>query len=309
MKLVITGALGHIGSALLRQKEFLASFSTVVLVDNLSTMRLSSLFNLPSDVTDFDFVNDSCANAMPAISLSAEDVILHLAATTDAAASIGKFEEIMANNGDSTKACLSASEESGARLVFPSSTSVYGSQDQEVDELSLELNPQSPYAEVKLREEQEILTNVSSDVNARVLRFGTIAGFSVGMRFHTAVNRFCWQASYGEPVEVWRTALHQKRPYLHIKDACRALAWAATAPREGPKLFNVLSENATVSQILGYIQDFGVAPAVKLVDHEIMNQLSYTVSAARAAQYGFRPEHSLKSGIFEVLEALALRRQ
>ena len=47
-------------------------------------------------------------------------------------------------------------------------------------------------------------------------RFGTIFGASPGMRFHTAVNKFCWQAVMGQPITVWSTAYDQKRPYLEV---------------------------------------------------------------------------------------------
>ena len=56
-------------------------------------------------------------------------------------------------------------------------------------------------------------------------RFGTIFGTSIGMRFHTAVNKFCWQAVIGQPITVWRTALHQYRPYLDLKDAVKAIVY------------------------------------------------------------------------------------
>ena len=55
-----------------------------------------------------------------------------------------------------------------------------------------------------------------------ILRFGTIFGISPGMRFHTAVNKFCFQASIGEPLTVWRTAYDQMRPYLYLNDAMKA---------------------------------------------------------------------------------------
>ena len=34
------------------------------------------------------------------------------------------------------------------------------------------------------------------------------------MRFHTAVNKSCWQAVMGQPLTVWETAYGQKRTYL-----------------------------------------------------------------------------------------------
>ena len=85
-----------------------------------------------------------------------------------------------------------------------------------------ELKPQSPYAESKLKEE-EFLNKHKSSMSYICLRFGTIYGFSIGMRFHTAVNKFCWQAANNQQLTVWKTAFDQKRPYLDLKDACSSI--------------------------------------------------------------------------------------
>ena len=76
--------------------------------------------------------------------------------------------------------------------------------------------PRSPYAEVKLTEEK-ILKN--SKVKYITLRFGTISGFSEGMRFHTAVNKFCLNAVLGIKIPVWGKSTNLHRPYLSLKDA------------------------------------------------------------------------------------------
>ena len=56
-------------------------------------------------------------------------------------------------------------------------------------------------------------------LNYVILRFGTIYGVSKGMRFHTAVNRFCLDASLNKSISVYKTALNQFRPYLSLNDA------------------------------------------------------------------------------------------
>ena len=61
MKLLITGALGHIGSRLIHGIQP-GEFEKVVLFDNLSTQRYCSLFNLPKDVP-FKFVEDDVCTA------------------------------------------------------------------------------------------------------------------------------------------------------------------------------------------------------------------------------------------------------
>ena len=58
------------------------------------------------------------------------------------------------------------------------------------------LHPQSPYARCKLKEEnyiKKIFKSKQINDKFNILRFGTIFGYSPGMRFHTAVNKFCWQ--------------------------------------------------------------------------------------------------------------------
>ena len=50
-----------------------------------------------------------------------------------------------------------------------------------------------------------------------ILRFGTIYGVSSGMRFHTAVNKFCYQAAFNKPLTVWKTALNQKKALFRFK--------------------------------------------------------------------------------------------
>ena len=61
MKLLITGALGHIGSRLIHDLKP-GDFTEVVLVDNMATQRYASLFNLPSGVP-FRFVEADITSA------------------------------------------------------------------------------------------------------------------------------------------------------------------------------------------------------------------------------------------------------
>src|SRR5205823_11560995 len=47
MKIIVTGALGHIGSALIRALPDRFAGAEVVMIDNMATLRYSSLFDLP----------------------------------------------------------------------------------------------------------------------------------------------------------------------------------------------------------------------------------------------------------------------
>lgn len=307
MKLVVTGALGHIGSYLIRHLPLQFPESNILLIDNLSTQRYVSLYRLPAGgryrFVELDVAKDDLRPA-----LEGAHAVIHLAAITDAAGSFNRAEEVEANNFNSTRRVAEACVESGARLIALSSTSVYGTAKEVVSEDCLpdELKPQSPYAVTKLKEERFLTSLNAADLRFVSLRFGTIFGASPGMRFHTAVNKFCWQAVMGIPLTVWKTALDQKRPYLDLVDARRAISLILRKDLFDRRVYNVVSLNATVRQVIDTLREFAPGLQVTLVDHQVMNQLSYEVSCARFNNAGFQPCGDLRRGIGETVELLRM---
>ena len=139
-----------------------------------------------------------------------------------------------------------------------------------------ELQPQSPYATTKLKEE-ELIAELCQKKGLQAIhcRFGTILGASAGMRFHTAVNKFCWLAAMGQPITVWSTAYDQKRPYLDLIDASRSMEFIIRNNLFDGEIYNVLTENATVHHVVDIIKESVPDLRVEFVDNRIMNQLSY----------------------------------
>jgi UDP-glucose 4-epimerase len=231
---------------------------------------------------------------------------VHLAATTDAEGSVSNPAATEANNYDATAKVAAACAETGARLIHLSSTSVYGTQSATVSEVcpAEDLKPQSPYAESKLKEEKLLRSLHNSGLKAVICRFATIFGPSPGMRFHTAVNKFCWQAVMRQPLTIWRTAYDQKRPYLDLCDAVRAIAHIIERDLFDGRVYNVLSLNATVRDLVEAIGN--LLPDLKLsfVDSPIMNQLSYEVSAQRFIDRGFAFTGDLQRGISDTVALL-----
>ena len=129
--LIITGALGHLGSYLIHKYDF-KSFNKVILIDNFATQRYASLFNLKSN--KFIFVELDINDEKLKKYFSKNDVILHLAAITDAQSSIKKYKEVEKVNYNGSKKIIEICKQKKCRLIFPSSTSVYGTQKSIVDE-------------------------------------------------------------------------------------------------------------------------------------------------------------------------------
>lgn len=305
MKLLITGALGHIGSKFIHGIK-VGQFEEVVLIDNLLTQRYSSLFKLPQGVHFRFYENDICRPDIEKF-FKGIDVVVHLAAITDAASTFDKKELVDEVNFSGTKNVVDACLRNKCRLIFPSTTSVYGSQSEIVDECcsSEELRPQSPYAESKLKAEK-LLESAGKEHGLEfvICRLGTIFGVSIGMRFHTAVNKFVWQACLGRPITVWRTAMNQCRPYLDLNDATRALVYIIDKKLFSRQIYNIVTVNSTVAEIIQMIKKKIPDIKVEYVNNPIMNQLTYTVLSEKFKKTGFRFTGQMREGINDTIKIL-----
>ncbi|MDP2593170.1 MAG: SDR family oxidoreductase [bacterium] len=300
-KIVITGALGHIGSALIRNLP--KGASEVFLLDNLSSQRYPSLFDLPPKPILTFFEGDIRTAEMEKYTEGAK-ILVHLAAITNAEGSFDRQKEVEDVNFEGLKKVADACLKTGTKLIFPSSTSVYGSQSALVDETCSELVPQSPYADSKLKAEEYLKSLKEKGLKFVVCRFGTIFGWSVGMRFHTAVNKFIWQAVNGLPITVWKTAWEQKRPYLDLSDCVSAIHFLIENDLFDGEIYNILTKNFTVKDIAEAIKRFTPSLKVAYVDSKIMNQLSYDVSDAKIRSKGFLPEGDLEKRVGETVKKL-----
>lgn len=267
--IIITGGLGHIGSALIRKIN-------ATVCDNFETQRFCSLFNIETKIT---FINNDFIN----IDIPKNSIVIHLAAITDAANAYNN-EKINIVNIDKTKKfidkCITSEV---SKFIFPSSTSVYGKAITNVFENDITAeNPQSKYAESKLIIEKYI---EQTTLNYNILRFGTIYGITPGMRFHTAINKFCFQAALNEPITIWKENYTQYRPYLGINDAINVILYCIHKRLPNREKFNVITNNYTVENIIDIIKKY-INVSLNFVDTPLLNQYSYFVNCDKIKKYG-----------------------
>ena len=96
-------------------------------------------------------------------------------------------------------------------------------------------------------------------------RFGTIAGVSKGMRFHTAVNKFCLNAALNQNIQIYKTAYDQYRPYLSLKDAFKVFKFCIEKNTFENSTYNALSGNYAVEQIINFIKKYKKNLKIKFV--------------------------------------------
>ena len=306
MKIVVTGALGHIGSRLIRELPTHFPNVEIVMLDNLSTQRYCSLFNITDDAR-YRFIEADVLKTELAPIFDGADVVVHLAAITNASGSYENQDQVEQVNFIGTQKVGQACLETGSAMLNLSTTSVYGSDRKVMEETCplAELKPQSPYAQSKLNGEQ-YLQSIGDKQGLRyvICRFGTIFGASIGMRFHTAINKFCWQAVNRQPITVWETAMYQRRPYLDLMDAVNALMFIINKELFNRQIYNVLTVNTTVSEILKTISTYVPDITVDYVRSPAMNELSYEVSTQQFEALGFKFSGDLEKSIRSILELL-----
>ncbi|MEK6898340.1 MAG: NAD(P)-dependent oxidoreductase [Nanoarchaeota archaeon] len=305
LKLLVTGGLGHIGSKLIREYAKRDDVELIRIFDNISTQRYPALFDLPRTHVKFEFIegdiNDivKIKDAMKDI-----DVVIHLASVTDAPSTINNPELTGRVIFDGTWNVVNAAMHANVRrFLYPSTTSVYGEAEGIVDENSPEelYKPASPYAEAK-RKTEKLLQKISKETGFPiiVLRKGTIFGTSIGMRFHTAVNKFCYLAAINKPLDVWDSALNSKRPYLGLNDCIRAYEFFETNGKIG-EIYNVLTKNFEMREIIDAIRQTKPDVKIKITKSPLLNQKPYHVGDNKIRETGFVPKDNLQEDIRETI--------
>jgi len=301
MNIVITGALGHIGSALMQNLSKIKKLKKIYLIDNGLRNNLNVLFNYKSK-KNIKFIFEDLKSKKSIKSIKDKiDVVIHLASITNAENSFNIKKELYENNLGIFKNVVNFCIKKKSKLIHISSTSVYGVQLDLVDEECKNLLPQSPYADVKLLEEKFLLKN-KNKIKFISLRFGTVAGVSKGMRFHTAVNKFCFNAAINIDIPVWNNAIDQYRPYLALSDAIKTIIFFINKDIFNNQIYNVLTKNFTVRQILNTIKKNKYNLKIKKTNSQILNQNSYKVSKRKIDKLGLKLKNNINSDIKQTLK-------
>jgi len=303
MNLLVSGAMGHIGSKLVNNLSSLKNIKRIVIIDNFSSERYISFINLKNRDKIIFFDEDLASFDIKKIKFNL-DCIIHLASTTNAEKSFSNKKLVIDNNIECTKKILKIAKKN-TKILFASSTSVYGSQYSLINSKNNDENidPQSPYAESKIICEN-IIKKYSN--NYCLMRFGTIFGMSDGMRFHTAINKFCYQAALNKEITIWKKFYNKKRPYLDLNDCIRSIIFCIFNQKIRNETLDVVTVNLKLFEIIKTIEKIKKIKK-KFIDTKILNQLSYEVDSDRLKGLKFKFRGNLFLSIKKTLNALNFR--
>ena len=236
-RVLVTGGAGFVGSNLVRR--LIREGAKVTVLDDLFTGRLE---NLPS--TGVDFVQGSvCDPAIVDKLVAGTQVVFHAAARNIVVSTKNPREDFETNIGGTLNVLLAARATNGGvqRIVYTSSTSVYGNPRylpiNEDDHLSL----LTPYAVSKLGGENYCMAFFESyDVPSTAVRYSNVYGPG-----QDPANPYCGvvakfiESLFGGRAPVIHGDGNQTRDFTYIDDAVEATVMAAQSDRALGEVFNV----------------------------------------------------------------------
>jgi nucleoside-diphosphate-sugar epimerase len=301
---LVTGGAGYIGMPLV--EELLDAGRDVTVLDNLLHHQFEVAAALRRRGVDV-IVGDVRDPAARELALRDAEAVVHLAAIVgDPACARDPEHSRDVNLGGSI--ALAADAHGVERFVMASTCSNYGRMADPtipVDETGV-LAPVSLYAEQKVAVEQHLLGLDPAPFALTCLRFATVYGIALRMRFDLTVNEFTRDLWAGRRLEVFGEQFW--RPYVHVRDVARAVRAVLEAPQAlvAGRVFNVGAshENYRKLDLVREIRrQTGCGDVVYVRRDEDPRDYKVSFEKIRTA-LGYEPALTVPAGIAEILIAL-----
>ncbi len=196
------------------------------------------------------------------------------------------------------------------RYILPSSCSVYGFQENIVDETS-PTNPLTVYAKANLKCEEEVLKLSNKDFCVVIFRLATVFGYSPRMRLDLALNGMTYGAFVNKKLPLMRDG-SQYRPLVHIKDVVDAICYMLEieTDRVNGERFNIgRNENnyqiIQLGEIVSKLVSEALGEEVPIEWYGDPDVRSYRVDFSKIEKItGWRAKYGAEDGVKEMIEKI-----
>jgi UDP-glucose 4-epimerase len=304
-RVLVTGGAGFIGSNLVR--GLLERGDEVRVLDNFSTGLRGNLDGVDVEIVEGELRSyERVHNAV-----RGTEIVYHLGALGSVPRSVQDPLTSSAVNVEGTLNVLLAARDEGVRrVVFASSSSVYGGAAQLPAQESAAVDPISPYGVAKLAAERYCVSfsRVYQSFETVVLRYFNVFGPRQNPRsqYAAAVALFISAIAEGRPIEIFGDG-EQSRDFTYVGNVVDATIRAASADRASGEIVNVAAgAPASVNQVADTIGAILGRPVRK--EHrepragDIRDSWADLGKAERLL--GYRPRIHLEEGLRRTIEFL-----
>ena len=299
-KVVVTGGAGFIGSHLteaLVERDY-----QVTVLDDLSSGKLANIKASQSEikfekgsVTDFQLLKRLFQGI---------DYVFHLAAIPSVPRSIeNPLASHEVNVSGTLNVLLAASQNKVKKVVYASSSAVYGDTPTLPKSENMAPRPLSPYAVGKLAAENycQVFSQIYQ-VPTASLRYFNVYGprQDPNSQYATAIPRFISKILAGEPPVIFGDG-EQTRDFTFVKDVVEASLLAARSDMSG--VFNISrGESITVNRLAELIMKL-TGKKLKLIhQEERKGDIKHSIAdISKAKAFGYEPKYDLETGLAETL--------
>ena len=217
MKYIVTGGAGFIGSYIV--KKLVARGDSVTVIDNLNTGKEENLESVRNKII---FLKDSVLN-MSLLEKETRNVdgIFHQAALASVQDSFSKRDEYYDVNVKGTENILKLAKKNNFKVVYASSSSVYGNPEQIPIKESDAKNPINPYAETKLKKEELAIKYSEMGVKVIGLRYFNVFGKGQSKEYAGVLKLFLERIRDKLPPKVNGDGT-QFRDFVYVEDVVNA---------------------------------------------------------------------------------------
>jgi UDP-glucose 4-epimerase len=217
MKYVVTGGAGFIGSHI--TKKLIERGDIVTVIDNMNTGRER---NLESVIDKINFVKGDILDTELLEDITKDvDGVFHQAALASVQDSFDQPDEYHNVNVNGTENVLKLSKKYGFKVVYASSSSVYGNPVRIPIKESDDKNPINPYAETKLKKEELAIKYSRMGVSVIGLRYFNVFGKGQSKEYAGVLKLFLERIKDKLPLKINGDGT-QFRDFVHVSDVVNA---------------------------------------------------------------------------------------
>ena len=299
-KIVITGALGYIGTELCKLYSGFSWKYEVVAIDNrfvserVNELKRRKIKFIQADILNLDSIKHYIKKA---------DVVHHLAGITDVA--YVKKEANKEKDDLTTSVAIEGtanvlnSMKDDATIVFPSTHVVFEGlkeKKENIDE-SEQTSTFLSYSSSKVENENQI---INSGKNFAIFRLGSVYGFSTDtMRINIMPNLFSKITSQNGTIKLFGRGV-QLKSLVSLIDVARCFKFVEEKNDFKNGVYNLTKENLTVKDVADICKKINPKLEVILTDDEVPNR-GYSLSNRKLLDTGFEFVHNLENSIKEMI--------